>query len=154
MAAWFAGFKRCWCSCWPHKSTVAPSCSASWRTVDMEPSMLTRLRPSAETLRHAMWPSSALSASADKKKRPSTTAPCAPSRTVEASARSPTSSLIAESSAVLPAPVSPVTTVRPCAGANVASRIRATFCTWSSSSMAKPFSNVPPHAATVRCRPL
>ena len=47
------------------------------------------------------------------------------SRTVDESARSPKMSLSAESSAVLPAPVSPVKTVRPALGTNVASRMSA-----------------------------
>jgi len=46
------------------------------------------------------------------------------------------SSFNAESSAVLPAPVSPVSTVSPRAGTSVASRISARFSTWISSIIA------------------
>ena len=49
------------------------------------------------------------------------------------SARSPIKSLQADSSAVLPAPVSPVSTVMPAAGASVASSMSATLRTWISS---------------------
>ena len=52
-----------------------------------------------------------------------------------ASARSPISSLREESSADLPVPVSPVSTVSPAAGLMVASSMSATFLTRSSSIM-------------------
>ena len=63
------------------------------------------------------------------KKRPETTRPSSPSRTMSALARVPMSSFNAESSADLPAPVSPVRTVRPAHGSSVASRMSARFCT-------------------------
>ena len=80
----------------------------------------------------ASAPSPALSRT---KKRPDTTSESSPSRTICALARSPISSLHAESSAVLPAPVSPVSTVNPAHGVSVALRISAKFSTWISSIM-------------------
>ena len=77
-------------------------------------------------------PSPALSRT---KKRPDTTSESSPSRTICALARSPISNLHAESSAVLPAPVSPVSTVSPAHGVSVALRISAKFSTWISSIM-------------------
>ena len=68
--------------------------------------------------------------------RPSTIAALSPSRTIDESARSPISSLQAESSAVLPAPVSPVKTVNPAQGLRAAERISARFVTSSSSIIA------------------
>ena len=113
---------RRWCSCCPHRSTRAPTVDASSETLAREPSIVTRLRPSDETRRTATVPSPA---SPSRNNRPSTVHAFAPWRTVDASARSPTSSLMAESSALFPAPVSPVITVKPRAGANVASLMSA-----------------------------
>ena len=82
----------------------------------------------------ASAPSPALSRT---KKRPETTSESSPSRTICALARSPISNLHAESSAVLPAPVSPVSTVNPAHGVSVALRISAKFSTWISSIMSR-----------------
>lgn len=130
----------CWCSCWPHRSTVGATAPASSPTLAMRPFTVTRERPSAPTRRvatsSASSPSPASSREATPKKRPDTTSASSPSRTDPLSARSPMSSFNAERSAVLPAPVSPVSTVRPRAGSSVALRINARFSTWISSIIA------------------
>ena len=96
------------------------------------PSISTLPLPSAETFLETTTPSWS---SGEVKKRASTLRASVPSLTAEASARSPTKSLIEDKRAVLPAPVSPVKTVKPEAGAREASSISATFCTRSSSSI-------------------
>jgi len=60
-----------------------------------------------------------------KANTPSTTARCAPARTVSAEARPPTRSVNACTSKDLPAPVSPDSTLSPPSGLNDASRITA-----------------------------
>ena len=109
----------------------------------MAPSTVQRLRPSALTRRHATWPSGNSSSWPRRKKRPSTLNASAPSRTASPEERSPTSSLMAESSADLPAPVSPVSTVSPSAGESEASQMSARLRTCSSSIMAAPYRHAP-----------
>ena len=128
-----AGSSRRWCSCWPQRSMVAPMVAPSSRTEAMCPSICTRPRPAASTRRRTTQPSGSPPLTYT---RASTSSASAPSRIAEASARSPTSSFMALSSAVLPAPVSPVSTVRPAAGVMAASRMSATLRTQSSSIMA------------------
>ena len=140
-----AGFKSCCWSCWPHKSMEGDTVPASSRTLAMRPSSVTRERPSAPTRRTATSSSSSSRGSSPSedarespKKRPLTSKPSWPSRTESLSAREPISSLSADSNAVLPAPVSPVSTVRPCAGTREACFISARFLTCISSIMAVP----------------
>ena len=111
---------------------VAPTPPASSRTDAIRPSTSTRPRPVDSTLRRTTVPSGSPPRT---NSRPSTSRPSAPSRMAPASARSPISSLREDSSADLPVPVSPVSTVSPAAGLMVASSMSATFLTRSSSIM-------------------
>ena len=127
-----AGFSSDWYSCCPQSSTSGPTVRASSDTLAMAPFIVARLRPSALTLRTA---TSSSAVGSEGNRRPRTSAFFAPSRTQELSARSPTSSFTALTSAVFPAPVSPVRTVRRGEGEREASRMRATSFTWISSIM-------------------
>ena len=107
-------------------------------TVAMAPSMVQRLRPAAD--RRLLTTSS----SSPEMKRASAMPSLAPSRTAFESARRPVMSWRAESKAVLPAPVSPVSTVRPGENDIEASWMSAMFVTCSSSSMRTYSSTGPP----------
>ena len=123
--------RRIWSDC-PWTVTSWSASSPSTATGALRPPTVARLRPSADTVRVRMSsPSStdppasstrsATAAWSGTSQRPSTTALDAPRRTEPASARAPRSSPSAVTIMVLPAPVSPVTTVNPGPSSSVAS---------------------------------
>ena len=119
---WAPGRSRCCDSCWPWMST---SCSPSSRSRAMVlgwPLICARERPSFSTMRRSSsWPGSpARSCSASQAANVSSmpksaemSARSAPSRTSVASPRPPSTRPMASSRMDLPAPVSPVSTVKP-----------------------------------------
>ena len=113
----------CWSVC-PCTATSSSASSASMPTGTDRPPRCARERPSAETVRLISSAPSSSSAPASSARtaagapagtviRPSTTAVLAPIRTRAGSARPPSSSPRLVTTMVLPAPVSPVTAVKP-----------------------------------------
>ena len=106
-----------WCSCWPQRSTVDPT-----RPPARGRSPCGRSAPRGRGRRRSRGGARRCR---PRRRRAGTDDPRPRARgalaTMPASARSPTSSLMEESSARLAAPVSPVSTVRPGAGSMAAS---------------------------------
>ena len=98
--------RRC-CSCWPWISTSGPTVAASRPAVTVSSSRRATERPAAATSRTPMSGSGSRSNSA------STRAVSAPWRTSPVSARAPSARPSASMRRLLPAPVSPVMTLRP-----------------------------------------
>ena len=120
--------RRC-CSCWPWISTSGSTTAARRAAVTVSSSMRATLRPAAPTSRTQMSGS----------RHPGRTAPrparrAAPWRTRPASARPPITRRSASMSSDLPAPVSPVMTVKPGPSATRARSMSARSRTVSSSS--------------------
>ncbi len=101
------GVSSDWWSCWPWRSTSAAPRLAQLGQRGQVAVDVPADRPDAGTTRRSTTSSSSTT------KRPSTTASVAPGRTMPDSARPPTSSSMAVTTRVLPAPVSPVTAVIP-----------------------------------------
>ena len=128
---------KLWCSCWPWRSTSSAPNSLRVPTVASRPSTYARERPSRGTTRHITR-----SVPSGKTKRPSTRSSSAPGRTIPASARCPTSRLMASTTMVLPAPVSPVSAVRPSFNTMVACSITPRFSMCSSTSTPTPTARI------------
>src|SRR5216684_4790531 len=158
MARWVCASSRPTCSCWPEMSrsprVACPSCAA----VASDPLTQARLRPSRCTVRRttisapaAGSPSadSRASVAAGSRGRNSawTSASSAPVRTASACARPPSTRCSASTRMLLPAPVSPVSTLNPGAKCASSSSMMAKARTRSSSSMAAHLSRAPRHSA-------
>ena len=122
---------RSWSDC-PWTVTSCSVTAPSTDTGTGRPPTQARARPSAGTERASSRPSSSSSPPASVARRaasapgatrssPSTAAAAAPARTTPGSAREPSSSPSAVTTMVLPAPVSPVRTLRPGCSGSVAS---------------------------------